>query len=200
MKRINRGIVIVGALVVSSCSTMQSKPETPAPPAGAPVVSGTLGEQAVKATAKVKKIDMKTRHVTLVGADGKTVTVTAGDQVRNLAQVKAGDDVVVTYYESVAFEVKKPGDATPGVAVAEGAQRAKLGEKQGGSVARVTTVTATITGIDKTNGTATLTGPDGEPTTVKARNPANLEKVKIGDLVEITFSESLAIAVESAKK
>jgi len=201
MKRINRGIVVMGALLVSSCSTMRSNPETPAPAQpGAPVVSGNLGEQAVKLTAKVKKVDLKTRHVTLEGANGKTVTVTAGDEVRNLAQVKPGDDVVVTYYESIAYEVKKPGDATPGVAVAEGAQRAKLGEKPGASAARVTTVTATITGIDKTNGTVTLTGPDGEPTTVKARNPANLEKVKIGDLVEITLTESLAIGVEPATK
>jgi len=203
MKGINRGIVIMSALMVSSCSTMQSKPETPAPPAakpGAPVVSGTVGEQAVKVTAKVKKVDLKTRHVVLEGPDGKLVTVTAGDEVRNLAQLKAGDDVIVKYYESLAFEVKKPGDATPGVAVAEGAQRAKLGEKPGGGVARVTTITTTITGIDKTNGTVTLTGPDGEPNTVKARNPANLEKVKIGDLVEITYTESLAIAVEPATK
>ena len=133
MKQINRGIVIMSALVVSSCCTTQSKPETPAAQPGAPVVSGTLGEQAVKVTAKVKKVDLKTRHVTLEGPDGKRVTVTAGDEVRNLAQVKAGDDVVVTYYESIAYEVKKPGDATPGVAVAEGAQRAKLGEKPGAS-------------------------------------------------------------------
>ena len=201
MKRINRGIVIMGALMVSSCSTMHSKSETPAPAQpGAPVVSGNLGEQAIKVTAKVKKVDLKTRHVTLEGADGKLVTVKCGDEVRNLPQVKVGDDVVATYYQSIAYEVKKPGDATPGVAVAEGAQRAELGEKPGASAARVTTVTATITGIDKTNGTVTLTGPDGDPTTVKARNPANLDKVKIGDLVEITLTESLAIGVEPATK
>ena len=200
MKGINRGIVIVGALMVSSCSTMHSKSETPAQQPGAPVVSGNLGEQAIKVTAKVKKVDLKTRHVTLEGADGKVVTVTCGDEVRNLPQLKVGDDVVATYYQSIAYEVKKPGDATPGVAVAEGAQRAELGQKPGASAARVTTVTATITGIDKTNGTVTLTGPDGDPTTVKARNPANLDKVKIGDLVEITSTESLAIAVEPATK
>ena len=200
MKGINRGIVIVGALMVSSCSTMHSKSETPAQQPGAPVVSGNLGEQAIKVTAKVKKVDLKTRHVTLEGADGKVVTVTCGDEVRNLPQLKVGDDVVATYYQSIAYEVKKPGDATPGVAVAEGAQRAELGQKPGASAARVTTVTATITGIDKTNGTVTLTGPDGDPTTVKARNPANLDKVKIGDLVEITLTESLAIGVEPATK
>jgi Cu/Ag efflux protein CusF len=201
MKRINWRIAIMGALLASSCSTMRSKPETPAPPAaqpGAPVVSGTVGEQTVKLTAKVKKVDLKTRHVTLEDPDGKLVTVKAGDEVRNLAQLKVGDNVVVKYYESLAYEVKKPGDATPGIAVAAGAQRAKLGEKPGGGVARVTTITTTITGIDKTNGTVTLTGPDGEPTTVKARNPANLDKVKIGDLVEITYTESLAIAVDPA--
>ena len=46
--------------------------------------------------------------VTLKGPDGNVFTVHCGDQVKNLAQVKKGDLVQVTYYESLAYEVKKP--------------------------------------------------------------------------------------------
>ena len=38
------------------------------------------------------------------------------------------DQVIAQYYESVAFEVKRKGQATPGVAVAEGVTSAELGE------------------------------------------------------------------------
>ena len=46
----------------------------------------------------------------------------------------------------------------------------------------------------------TLKAPDGTLTTIKARNPANLDKVAVGDLVEITYTEALAIGVEPAPK
>jgi acid stress-induced BolA-like protein IbaG/YrbA len=209
MKRVSCGIVFPLALLAASCSTMRSKPETPpaaAQPAAmqmaapTPVVSGTVGETAVQVTAKVLKIDLKTRHVTLEGPDGKHFTIVASDRVKNLPQVKKGDLVVATYYQSVAYDVMKPGDAAPGVASAGTLDTAKLGAKPGATGARVTTVTATITGIDKTKQTVTLTGPDGDVVTVKARNPANLDKVKTGDLVQITLTEALAISVEPAQK
>ena len=188
-------------LGVAGCASM-SKEATPAPPAvAAPLPSGTVGENLVTATAKVKAIDQKTRHVTLQRADGSVVKFVAGDEVRNLPQVKVGDDVNVTYYESLAYEVRKPGEgATPGATVAEAAGRAKVGEKPGAAAGRVTTVTATIAAIDKAAQTVTLRTPDGETTTIKARNPDNLNRVTVGDLVDITYTEALAISVETPQK
>jgi Cu/Ag efflux protein CusF len=154
----------------------------------------------VSATATVKAIDLKTRMVTLKRADGSLIKFRAGDEVRNLPQVKVGDEVTVTYYESLAYEVKKPGDAVPGASVAEGAERAKLGEKPGASGARITTVTATIAAIDKAAGTVTLKGPEGDLTTIKARDPQNLNRVSVGDLVQITYTEAVGISVETPTK
>jgi len=138
-------------LGVAGCAAMSKEAETapPAAAAPAPPVSGVVGENLVSATATVKKLDLKTRHVTLQRADGSVVKFVAGDEVRNLAQVRVGDEVNVTYYESLAYEVRKPGEGAPGAAVAEGAARTKLGEKPGAGAARVTTVTATIAAIDK---------------------------------------------------
>ncbi|HVN87272.1 MAG TPA: hypothetical protein VMW17_20760 [Candidatus Binatia bacterium] len=187
-------------LGVAGCASM-SKEAAPAPPAvAAPLPSGTVAENLVTATAKVKAIDLKTRHVTLQRADGSVVKFVAGDEVRNLPQVKVGDDVTVTYYESLAYEVKKPGDAAPGASVAAAAGRAKEGEKPGAAAGRVTTLTTTIAAIDKTANTVTLRNLDGETTTVKVRNPDNLNRVSVGDLVDITFTEALAISVDTPTK
>jgi len=128
------------------------------------------------------------------------VKFVAGDEVRNLPQVKVGDQVTVTYYESLAYEVKRPGTAVPGAEVAEGLGRAKLGEKPAGAAGRVTTLTATIAGIDKEAKTVTLKTADGETTTIKVRHPEKLDQVSVGDLVEITYTEAFAISVEEPEK
>jgi hypothetical protein len=173
----------------------------PAPGAAAtPVVSGTIGEGAVEVTATVEAVDMKSRVVTLRGPDGQSFKVKADERVKNLPQVKKGDVVVATYYESLAYDVKKPGQAQPGVAVAEDVATAKPGEKPAALGGRAVVVTSTITAIDKKKGTVTLKAPDGELTTVKVRNTANLDKVQVNDLVEITYTEALAIAVEPGPK
>jgi hypothetical protein len=162
--------------------------------------SGTVGANLVSATARVKAIDQQTRQVTLQRADGSEVTIYADETVRNLPQIQVGDEVTVSYYESLAYEVKKPGTTAPGATVAEETGRAKLGEKPAGAGARVTTIVTTITGIDKAAGTVTLQGPTGRATTVKARDPRNLDRVVVGDLVEITYTEAVAVSVDKPGK
>ena len=65
-------------------------------------------------TATVEAVDQTTRMVTLKGPKGNTITFKAGEEVRNLPQVKVGDQVEAKYYESLVVDVKKPGEATPG--------------------------------------------------------------------------------------
>jgi Cu/Ag efflux protein CusF len=193
------------SLALAGCAAWKKSheetvPAAPAAAAPAAPVSGTVGEGLVSATATVKAIDLKTRQVTLQRADGSTFKFRAGEEVRNLPQVKVGDEVTVTYYEALAYEVKKPGEATPGAAVGEGVERAKLGEKPAAAGVRVVTVTATIDAIDKAAGTVTLRTADGETTTIKAREPEKLERVAVGDLVEITYTEGVAISVQAPQK
>lgn len=154
----------------------------------------------VTVTATVEAIDQKTRMVTLKGPQGNSVTFKAGEQVKNLAQVKVGDTVLAKYYESVAVEVKKPGEAKPGVTTQEAVTRAKPGETPKGLAVSQVTVTTTITAIDKKKPSVTLKGADGKLTTVKVRNPKNLENVKVGDQVVITYTEALALSLEKAPK
>ena len=193
-------IVLFVALAVTGCAggnTPASTASKTAPTAAAqPLPRGTIGEHLVTTTARVKAIDQQTRRVTLERADGSELTLYADDTVRNLAQVQAGDEVTASYYESLAYEVKKPGTATPGATMVGEAARAKPGEKPAGAGVRVTTLVATIVGIDKAAGTVTLQGPTGKATTIKARDPRNLDRVAVGDLVEVTYTEAVAVSVE----
>jgi hypothetical protein len=185
------------AALLAGCGMHQA---TPPPPVAATTVSEQPGQvvekSVVSAAAKVVSVDQKNRVVSLRNADGEVFDVKVGEEVRNLPQVKKGDDVVVTYYESIAFTLRKPGEVTPGVEVADTATRAKPGEKPGGAMGSQTTITATVVGLNKQKGTVTLKGPRGKVVTVTAREPRRLEPVKVGDLIEVVYTEALAISVE----
>ncbi len=154
-----------------------------------------LDAALVKLEATVAAVDQKTRKVTLKDADGETVTITAGEEVKNLAQVEVGDKVSVEYLEMVAMEVMPPGDVEMGAMTTAAKKTAPLGEKPAGAVVQETTVMTVIDTIDKENELVTLKGPDGSTKTVKARNPANLEKIAVGDKVRVTYVTALAITV-----
>ncbi len=156
-------------------------------------------ERTAVMTATVQAIDLKTRVVSLKGPDGNVVDLKVGEEAVNLPQVKVGDVVIVKFYESIAVEVIKPGQFA-GAGEKSAIVRAKPGEMPGGMAARQETVTATITAIDKAKSTITLKGPEGKAVTVKVEDPGNLEKVKVGDELLITYTEALAISVEHATK
>ena len=156
--------------------------------------------QAKMVTAEVTAIDLPTRLVTLKGPQGNTFTVYADDRVKNLPQVHVGDKVDISYYESLVWNVKKATEGTPGATVQEEMKSAKPGSKPAGAAARQVKATVTIEAIDLANGTVTLKGPQGNSRTIKARNPENLKKVQVGDLVDITYTEALAVKVRSASK
>jgi len=157
-------------------------------------------EDVVKARATVTAIDLPNRIVTLKDEKGAVIVLEVPDTVKNLAQVKVGDEVITSYTEAVAWQVKPAGQGTPGVSAQDSMTTAPPGTRPGATVGRTINVTATITAIDLANGTVTLTGPGGNSQTIKARNPDNLKRVKVGDLVDITYTEAVAISVQPVAK
>ena len=149
-------------------------------------------------TATVEAVDLKTRLVTLRGPEGKGFTVYAGEEVVNLPQVRVGDEVVLAYVNAVSVRMAESGEYWD-ESVMEIA-RAKPGLKPGVIEVNETKVTATIEDIDKDLETVSLRMPDGDVLTVKVKDPANLEKVRIGDTIVITYREALAVSLQKAKK
>jgi hypothetical protein len=72
--------------------------------------------------------------------------------------------------------------------------------KPAGAIAQETTVTVTITAIDPTVPSVTFKGPAGNTRTIKVRRPEKLQGVNVGDTVDITYAEALAITVDKAPK
>ncbi len=155
----------------------------------------------LKATATGTALDLKTRVITVKTEDGKELTTEVSPEVKNLKQVKVGDIVTITYTAGIAFRVNPKEAATPGAAAA--VATAKPGEKPAGMAGRKITANVTVEAVDLKANTVTFKGPQGNVRTVNVEDPANqemLKKLKVGDIVEITYAEALTVSVESAPK
>lgn len=142
----------------------------------------------------VEAVDTEKKTVTLKGPK-RSVTMQVRDP-QKLQAIKVGDPVVAKYYEAVAIEVHKPGAATPGVSTQQAVVTSKPGETPAGAVGERINAVVTVASLDRKAGTVTVNGPDGATETIKARDPKNLEKIKAGDQVEITYTRALVISLD----
>jgi hypothetical protein len=156
-----------------------------------------------KSTATVESVDAKKRLIELRTESGtKTVAVPA--EVRNLEQVRPGDQVVVEYYEGLAAQFKKKGESTT-IGVVEqttGTARQAEGMRPGGAVANTVTTTVVIESVNQPQNSVTFTGPAGMTRTVDVKDPKAQQFIgtlKKGDEVELTYTEALAVSVQPQK-
>jgi len=189
-----KSVALLAALLLMSAPCWS---EESAPAADKPSLHTS---QIATTTAVVEAIDHETREVTLKGPDGNTMTFVAGDDVRNLDQVNVGDTVVAQYQQSLDIEVFPNDGSAPGAGEMTVAGRAEKGEMPGAAIVNSKVVTATVEEINLENNTFKLKGPSGEVQEYVARNPENLKKAEVGDMVVITYTEAVALSVEKTSE
>jgi hypothetical protein len=130
------------------------------------------------------------------------VTVTVGDAVKRLDEVKVGDFVQVDYLVSIAAEVRKPTkeEAKHPLEIMAAAGRAPSDMAPAGGVARQFKVVTTIEALDRRNNTVTVKGPLGRYLTARVADPERLTKVRIGDTVVIVYTEAMAVSLDKTAK
>jgi hypothetical protein len=157
----------------------------------------------VEATATVEAIDRDNRLVTIKGPAGRMTTIRAGEEVKNLPQVKVGDQVNIKYYEGTVLKIFPPGEEQPelGTEVEAGGASAAPGEKPAGIVGSVTTTTVEIMEVDPYKKTISFRSPDKGYRTVTVKDSHlehYLKELKKGDVVQAVTTEAVAIAVTPA--
>jgi hypothetical protein len=190
---------LVSVLLISGVSLLNAaEPAKPAAPAAAPApeprLFGGMVAEAVHVTATVEAINYETRAVTLKSDKGELRTITAGPEVKRLAEIKVGDTIEAVYAESVTVLAGDPAGA-PARDDSVQMERASKEEKPGGAMLMTTRVLATVTALDFTARTATLKGPNRTVTINVPAEAVNFEKMKIGDSVYLEFNQALAVAV-----
>lgn len=149
-------------------------------------------------TATVTAIDQETRIVTLLNEDGNSTTFTAGDEVRNLAQVSTGDLVTIEYVKNLTVQVIDAPEAVPAVADVIAEVRAEEGEMPAAATIETMVEVSTIEAIDIEANTFKLKDENGVVTEYTARDPENLTRSNVGDVVVATLTEAMAISVSKA--
>jgi Cu/Ag efflux protein CusF len=155
-------------------------------------------QNKVTASATITAIDPVTRSVTLRAENGDEDTFKAGPEVTRFNQLKVGDTIKATYYESLVFQLRKPGEpaATTGAVAAGG----RLEDAPGGAIGTQETTTVTVKAVDMNVPSITVVTADGRTMTRKIADKKNLEGVNAGDRIEITYTQGLVVAAEPPKK
>jgi prolyl oligopeptidase PreP (S9A serine peptidase family) len=158
-------------------------------------------ENKQRLQATVTAIDLEKRLVSLKADNGNETTIEVSPEVTNLPQVKAGDKVVVDYYQGLGAAFKKKGESqTVGkLDRTDAVARAAPGEKPGAAVGTTVTTTVVIDAVDKAKNTVSFTGPKGNKRTVDVKDPSAqkfISQLKKGDEVELTYTEALAVSVQ----
>jgi hypothetical protein len=153
----------------------------------------------VEMKTKVDAVDQAKRLVTLTTPDGETVTVKAGPAVKNLDQVKAGDELVVKAYESIALFVRK-GSEAPSASETMAVAVAAKGQEPGAVIVDSQEIKATVEAVHPALRKITLKGPDGKKRTFKVHEDYKaLGEIKKGDELVVRHTEALAISIEKGK-
>lgn len=125
--------------------------------------------------------------------------MTAGPEVRNLAQLDSGDVVRMEYFQSTTVGMADPDDSGE-VSETVVAGRAPEGTEPGAMAAANTSMVVTVVNYDENNGIATFRTPDGLTRTAivppelrsfaESRVPGSRVLVSLTEAVAITINES----------
>ena len=198
--KFNKISLLLAAAVFATplVSFAQSAPQAATVVAQSP---GKIGEaDAIQFQGKVKSINKKARTVTIVGPQGNQMVIPAGEDVKNFGQIRVGDLVTLTYVQAMVIELKKA--ANNGIrerVESENVTRAKAGEKPSGSIEKTVKIVANVVGLNPKAQTVTLRGPK-RTVEVAVKDPAMLKDVAVGNQVEVTYVEGVALSVTADPK
>jgi len=165
---------------------------------------GLNTETLVEVTATVTAIDMPNRLVAIEGPEGNTAVIQVTEQVKNLPQVEVGDKVNIKYYLSAMVDVVKAGDdAELGTAAGAAKITAPAGQKPAGAVGVEVTRRAEVVFVDPYQKFISFRSPDRGLRKISLKNSPDLQhyltELKKGDIVEVTYTEAIAISLEPAE-
>jgi len=199
MKKTRISIALALAVLAAPVAVFaQQAPQAAVLAATAPG-KAAVGE-VVQLQGKVKSIDKANRVVVVTGPHGNNVNFNCGEEVRNFDQIRVGDLVTLSYSQALVLELRKV--ANNGVrerVESTQAVRTKPGEKPGAAVEKTVRVIANVVAVNPRAQTVTLRGVE-RTVELGVNDPAQFKEIKVGDQVEATYVEAVALEVTAAKR
>ena len=153
-----------------------------------------------KDIATITAINKATRVVTLKNTEGRVEEIVAGPEVQRFDELHVGDKVTFSYQESLVYQIRKPGQAPSASAATNSSNIVRsTGPRPGGTVTERQTKTVTVEAIDKKEARISVRTAEGHGIIAIVDDKGNLNGIKVGDKVDITYTEALMITVENAR-
>ena len=158
----------------------------------------TIEGQSEAVTVTVVALEQSSRTMTVRDDKGIYETIEAPPGLKGFDSLKVGDTITVRYYQNVVIRLKKPGE--PAVDVDSAALTRGTGERPAGTVASQRTITATVTAMDPKTQAVTVSGPNGYVYSRQVADKKAFAQLKVGDRLDMTWTDALLISVASPKK
>jgi hypothetical protein len=158
----------------------------------------TLQGESALVTATIEAIDQGTRTMTVKDDKGIYETMQVPAEVKRFSELKVGDKITARYYSNVVIRLKKPGE--PAVDVDTAALTRGDGTKPAATAAAQRTITATVVEMDPKTMAVTVTGPNGYKYSRKVADKKAFAQLKVGDRLDMTWTDAVLISADSPKK
>jgi hypothetical protein len=149
-------------------------------------------------SATISRIDSAERFVVLRGDDGSDVGVFVPPEFKRLNELRVGDTVTITYYESIVYRLR-PRNASKAPVSEEVAASESTSALPGGTLSHQLTERVTVNAVDRDAPSITVTAGDGRTVSRRIERRSDLDGVKPGDQVDITYTEAVLVTVTRAK-
>src|SRR5262245_4607039 len=163
-----------------------------------PTMPSTAKSRTMHETVTVTGIEKSTRTLTVKSEGGETHSLTVPAEVKSFDKLKKGDKIDIDYTESVAVSMLPPG-SKPSASERSAMGRTGQGE---GMAGKQVTVSAEVLEVDPANNKVVFKGPKGNAKVVNVQSPemqAKLPSLKPGQVVQFTYTESVALAIQPRK-
>lgn len=158
----------------------------------------TIQGDSVSVTVTIEAIEQSTRTITVKDDKGIYETIQAPPDMKRFSELKVGDRITARYYDNVVVRVKKPGETAVDLDTASLTRG--QGQRPSATAATQRTVTVTVTAMDPKASSVTVTGPNGYKYSRRVADKKVFAQLKVGDKLDITWTEAMLISVEPAKK
>ena len=160
--------------------------------------SRTIEGDSISVTVTIEAIEQSTRTLTVKDDKGIYETIQAPPEMKRFSELKVGDKITARYYDNVVVRLKKPGEAA--VDVDSAALTRSKGAAAAGTVAAQRTITVTVTAKDPKANAVTVKGPNNYVYSRKVADKKTFNLLKVGDQLDMTWTEAVLISVDPARK
>jgi Cu/Ag efflux protein CusF len=151
--------------------------------------------ESVEIKGTIEAIDHTSREVSIKDDKGVVDSYYIGPEAKRFNELKVGDKVTARYYTTIAFQLRKAGTPAPAPAADDVKVVAGKGPKPGGTISQQKSATVVVKAVDTKVPSITVLTDENKTVTFKVEDPKNLKDVKVGDKIDVTYTEAFMVTV-----